>query len=148
RRHRVVERHPRRGAAGGTDTEVGGAGGGNRDGAAGAGDRASIGVGGGDGLVARRLQRGTEGVHAVVLAAARRERVVRRQHRLAVRAGEVGGAGVAGGRVVEGVQRRHREVEGRAGGRRARGTDGEVGGGGGADRDGVAGAGDGTRGRV
>src|SRR5205807_52111 len=58
--------------------------------------------------------------------------------RLGIAAGEVDGATVAGGRVAEGVQGRHRDREGGAGCGTGRGTEGEVGGGSGSDGDGAA----------
>src|SRR5205814_1569423 len=85
----------------GADREVGGGGevGGprrsDRDGVAGAGDAARCGVGGGDRLAAPRPQRGAEGAGAVGQGA------VGRQRGGAVAAGEVDGAGVTRGRVVE-----------------------------------------------
>src|SRR5262249_21143628 len=92
-------------------------------------------IGGGDGLVARRLQRGAEGAGAVG------QRAVARQGRLAVGAGEVDRARVAGRHVVALIERRYREGERRARGGRRRGTDREVRRGTGRGVDGAAGAG-------
>ena len=71
-------------------------------------------VGGRDGLAAGGLERDGEGADAVG------QRGVSRQGGLAVAAGEVDGAGVAGGCVVELIESRHGDVESSARGRAAR----------------------------
>src|SRR5207247_2015854 len=127
----------------GRDAEVVRRGGANRDGAAGAGDGTGRERKGGERRIAGRLERhaAAEGVDAIV---GRIERVVRRQHRLAVAAGEVDRAAVAGDYVVEKVERGHGRAEGRARRGRGRGRDAEVTRRGGADRDRATGAGEGT----
>src|SRR5439155_1049081 len=64
RGHRVAERRAGRRARRGADAEVGGGRGADEDRVAGTGDAAVGGVGGRDGLVARRLQRDDEGADA------------------------------------------------------------------------------------
>ena len=68
----------------------------------GAGDARGDGVGRGDRSAARGLERHAEGARALV---ADGERVVGRQHGRRVAAGEVHGAGVAGGDVTVGIAR-------------------------------------------
>ena len=72
---------------------------------AGARDGSGQHVGRSDGLIARCLKRGAECPCAVSQCA------VGRQYCLAIGAGEVDGAGITGGRVVELIQRRHGEAE-------------------------------------
>src|SRR5207237_1264713 len=121
---------------GGTDGEVVGRGCADGDRAAGARDGRISGIGGGQRLVAGRLQRGRERADTAD------QGTVGRQSGLAVGAAEVDGAGVGRGRVVEGVQGRHREAEACPRDGRGRCADGEVRGGCRADGDGGAGAGD------
>src|SRR5207249_1561277 len=121
-----------------TDVEMGHRRGADGEWAAGAGEAAGDGVGGRDGLGAGRLQGGEEGADAV------RSDEGRGGGGGSVGAREVHRTRVAGGRVVERIQRRHRDAEGATGATAAGGADAEVGSCRGADREGVAGAGEGT----
>src|SRR5205814_1685886 len=119
-RHAEVEGTARRGRARGGDGKVGDRRGADRQRAARAGDGGVGRVGGGERLVAGGLHRGPTRGGAVGQGG------VGRQGGLAVAAGEVDGAGVAGGRVVVGVQGRHREGERGAGRGVGRDADAEV----------------------
>src|SRR5581483_4401846 len=92
----------------------------HRDGAAGSGDATAVRIGGRDGLVAGRLQRGVERPGAAA------QRGVGGERGGAVGDGEVRRAAVAGGRVVELVLRRDGEGEGTPRRRAARRADGDV----------------------
>src|SRR5262249_2358164 len=141
-RHREGDGRPRRGGGRGGEAEVRGPRVGDRDGVAGAGDAAGGRVGRGDRRGAARLEGDVEGAGAV------RRHGGGRQVGLAIRAGEMHRARVAGGSVVELVLRRHRDVEAGARDRSGGGAHTEVRGGGRADRDGAAGARDAARGGV
>src|SRR5437588_48539 len=87
--HRDIEGRARGGGAGGAEGEVRGGGRTVRHGVARPSDGAGRSVGGGERLVAGGLERGSEGMHAVIIPRAGRKRVVAGQHRLAVRTRQV-----------------------------------------------------------
>src|SRR5205823_6283063 len=141
-RDRERKRAARRGAGRGANQEVVGGGGTDGDGPAGAGDRTVGGVSDRQRLLARRPQGGDERAHALVHGR------IDGQGGLGVAAGEVEGAVIARGVVVElvlGGDREDKAGASAAGGGRA---DREVREHGGGDGDGGAGAGDGTVGGV